>query len=117
VLDTLLAAAPEFDFNAGAFGRLTTRRPDGELLKVANELRVVDWASAIRLLCSSKRVAHDVKRNCAILLRSCGPLVEWSEVRVFVSAGRVTAASQYGKAGCGDERKATLMASSRSWWP
>lgn len=97
----LVADAPD-----GVFVRMSTRSAKDCLLKPTDggSLRVTDAATATRMLCSSDRVASDVRRFAqsggslpqpAVVVRPFVRLVSWSELRVFVSEGTVTAISQY----------------------
>uniref|UniRef100_A0A7S1MFE9 Cell division cycle protein 123 n=1 Tax=Neobodo designis TaxID=312471 RepID=A0A7S1MFE9_NEODS len=100
------------------FVRLSTRSPKDCLLKPWEAapgrapLSVVTGQEAAAMLASSARVRDDLAAaaaaaaesgggveeeggGVAVMLRPFAPIPAWSEVRVFVAAGQVTALSQY----------------------
>jgi hypothetical protein len=85
----------------GCFVRLSTRSPKDCLLKLESEsLKITTPQQALYTVCSSNRVASDLSRTkeVAIVIRPWVSLFDWSEMRVFVSNGKVTAASRYSQA-------------------
>jgi hypothetical protein len=85
----------------GSFIRLSTRSPKDCLLKSnTGDLKITTAKEALYLLCSSNRIASDLShsQNISIVLRPWIDLIDWSEMRVFVSNGKVTAASRYSQA-------------------
>jgi hypothetical protein len=88
---------------AGSFCRLSTRSPKDALLKVTEKpLFVKSGRELLMTLCSSARVFADVTAGSSptVVLRPfLHELHHWSEMRVFVSQGRITAASAYTRVG------------------
>lgn len=86
----------EINESEGAFIRLSTRSPKDCLLKPSSgSLRVFSSKEALQILCSSERIKMDLPKCPVCIIRPWVQLIDWSEVRVFISNGVITAASQY----------------------
>ena len=102
---TLGALLGELRTGSGFFVRLSSRSPKDCLLKCrAAPGPDSDVAAGythpemmLRALCSSQRIADDVRaqRPPCIVVRPWVSLLGWSEVRVFVYQGKITAVSEY----------------------
>lgn len=86
----------EIDPSEGSFIRLSTRSPKDCLLKpTSGNLRIFSSKEALQVLCSSERIKTDLPKHPVCVIRPWVQLIDWSEVRVFIHNGVITAASQY----------------------